>query len=380
MEVGLAHTHLEVMPYATFSKCYSLCSITLPSTLKIIGKCAFFECQSLVDVEFQEGLKSIATKAFSECRGLCGIALPASLQTVGGEAFEFCTSLLCVEFASGSHVKLGPRSFRGCEALVTLSIPRSMDSISNDTFVGCNLLWINGSIEALFERYEHLPVHEICYHSSRAEDDNLVFSLVSLHLSGDDGDLKDSFGMTPHHIVATSARASAVMLEYFLDRYPSTIVEHKDKHGRTMMDYLLMHTSSSAIRLIQIVLQRFVVNRIAGWKLGSERDSELSRRVEALRGGHNIRTRREIVKKIFEYAGFCATIELASLIELAVWRMRMGTVKREVTHSKLDRPSCRYQCGADVVVENVMGFLWDVRSKLDVGLSIFPLYHSFADE
>lgn len=372
IHVDIAETKLEWTPYATFSKCCSLISITLPKTLKIIGKCTFFECKSLVDVRFEEGLKNIATKAFSECRALCGIDLPSTVETVGAEAFEFCTSLLCVSFPSNGHVKLGPHCFRGCESLVTISIPHTMDSVSNDTFIGCNLLWVDKSLEVLSDRFTHLPVHEICYHSSRAEDDDLVQAFDALELSCDGADL-DVFGMTPLHVVATSVGTSTTILQALLDKYPSATILHKDNHGRTMMDYLLMHTSNRAVGLIQIVLQRFVSNRIAGWNLGSERNVELSSLVDAMQTNTTcLLSRREIVEEIFEHAGFCTMVEVTSLIEMAMWRMRMNNLQKELPNCKVDRSNCRYQCGADVVMLNVMKFLWKDRS--DAAMSNFPLY------
>jgi len=59
-----------------------------------------------------------------------------------------------------------------------------------------------------------------------------------------------------------------------LDSYPIEILEETDNHGRTMVDYLLAHTSSRSIPLLKKILQRAILDRMYGW--GWMDDEELA--------------------------------------------------------------------------------------------------------
>mmetsp|Transcript_30783 Transcript_30783/g.73893 ORF Transcript_30783/g.73893 Transcript_30783/m.73893 type:complete len:247 (-) Transcript_30783:2263-3003(-) len=50
-------------------------------------------------------------------------------------------------------------------------------------------------------------------------------------------------------------------------------------------------------------------------------------------------------------------VEITSLLELALWKKEL--LLQLAPFPNMDRASCRFTCGAQVVMENVIGYLWD---------------------
>lgn len=44
-----------------------------------------------------------------------------------------------------------------------------------------------------------------------------------------------------------------------------------------------------------------------------------------------------------------------------------------MSQSCVDRESCRFHRGAGLVIDNVIGYLWDGVSIFDMAMSLFPL-------
>ena len=73
----------------------ALKQIQLPSSLKIIGAEAFFNCSSLENIDLQ-GIEVIENTAFRNCSGLTTVTLPSSLTTFGSGVFNNCYNLKSV--------------------------------------------------------------------------------------------------------------------------------------------------------------------------------------------------------------------------------------------------------------------------------------------
>ncbi len=78
---------------ASFESCENLETVSLPSTLKTIGKSAFSRCHKLREINLPEGLISIGDRAFFECSELNNINLPDGLESIGNSAFGNCASI-----------------------------------------------------------------------------------------------------------------------------------------------------------------------------------------------------------------------------------------------------------------------------------------------
>ena len=59
----------------SFSGCYSLKKINIPSTVKTIGEGAFWQCKSLKKITLPKNLKSIGFSAFADCKKLSKVII-----------------------------------------------------------------------------------------------------------------------------------------------------------------------------------------------------------------------------------------------------------------------------------------------------------------
>ena len=105
----------ETIPTKAFDSNYSLTSVILPDTLKVIGDDAFLDCFNLTCVELPDGLVSIGHRAFEET-GLTSLVIPASVTEIGSEAFQYCPYME-ITF-EGPAPRFDSLAFTGLEATV----------------------------------------------------------------------------------------------------------------------------------------------------------------------------------------------------------------------------------------------------------------------
>ena len=67
--------------------------ILLPSTITEIDDKAFFNCNSLLEIELPINLSVIGENCFTYCWQLQNIDVPGKVKTIGNNAFDHCTSL-----------------------------------------------------------------------------------------------------------------------------------------------------------------------------------------------------------------------------------------------------------------------------------------------
>lgn len=90
--------------------------ITVPDSVKVIGKEVFKGMSWITDITLPDGLTEIGENAFKGCRKLVNINFPDSLQKIGDLAFHRCHSLVSVTLPySVSH--LGKGTFLCCDSL-----------------------------------------------------------------------------------------------------------------------------------------------------------------------------------------------------------------------------------------------------------------------
>ena len=70
-----------------FCECMELVTVSLPSTLKIIGDRTFDSCYNLSNIILPEGLTSIGYAAFHECSSIEKLVVPDSVTYIGELAF-----------------------------------------------------------------------------------------------------------------------------------------------------------------------------------------------------------------------------------------------------------------------------------------------------
>ncbi|MBQ3095103.1 MAG: leucine-rich repeat protein [Clostridia bacterium] len=123
----------------SFSACWYLTNVTIPSSVRSIGYYAFGECSSLESVNISEGVTSIGISAFTDCSSLTSLTIPTSVTRIESSAFSGCSSLTSVTIPT-SVTSIGSQVFKGCRSLTSITIPSSVTSIGDRTFYNCDAL------------------------------------------------------------------------------------------------------------------------------------------------------------------------------------------------------------------------------------------------
>ena len=90
--------------YGAFMDCRNLTSITLPNSLRHIGKSAFYNCSGLTDVAIPSGVTDIDRNAFYGCSNLINITIPETVNRIDFLAFEGCL-WLTIHAPAGSYAE-----------------------------------------------------------------------------------------------------------------------------------------------------------------------------------------------------------------------------------------------------------------------------------
>ena len=99
--------------------CYSLHTISLPNTLKNIGKCAFSDCSSLETIDIPNSVSCIEARAFEGCSRLENITIPDGVSAINFETFF------------------------GCENLQNITLPNMLNIFDYEAIVDCDYINFN---------------------------------------------------------------------------------------------------------------------------------------------------------------------------------------------------------------------------------------------
>ena len=116
-------------------------SITIPEVVNgykviAIGTCAFYYCESLVEVTMPSSIEVIRHDAFCGCRNLQKADIPSSVREIGYQAFVNCNQITSVNLPEGIKA-IAYNTFAGTR-LSELKIPNSVETINGSAFNGGN--------------------------------------------------------------------------------------------------------------------------------------------------------------------------------------------------------------------------------------------------
>lgn len=117
--IGEGITNIPDYAFAMYEYCTS---VTLPSTLTIIGNSALEEC-AFTSITLPEGLEVINEYAFLGSK-FSSLTLPSTLTTIGGSAFNDCESLTSITIPA-NVTSIGESAFQNCIALKAVEILRA---------------------------------------------------------------------------------------------------------------------------------------------------------------------------------------------------------------------------------------------------------------
>jgi hypothetical protein len=118
----------------------ALTSVTLPSSLKRIGKGAFAACNQLTSVTLPATLDSIGDYAFAACSALETVTLPASVVKVGRGAFMRCTALTTLQVQQPSRLQqLDATALMDCPALTTVKLGNALQALGERSLAGTGI-------------------------------------------------------------------------------------------------------------------------------------------------------------------------------------------------------------------------------------------------
>ncbi|MBQ6633331.1 MAG: fibronectin type III domain-containing protein [Ruminococcus sp.] len=122
-----------------FYKCTSLKKVELPSTLKTIDNYVFYGCSALPSIEIPNNVSTVGSYCFENCSNLAMCQLPSNLKELQDDTFAWCTSLQFIRVPD--YVKtIGWRAFTSCTSLRTVILPNSLKTISDEAFNRCKAI------------------------------------------------------------------------------------------------------------------------------------------------------------------------------------------------------------------------------------------------
>lgn len=108
-------------------------SFEVPENVAKIVEEAFYSCDNIKSITFNNGLNIIGDAAFKNCKTIESINILANVSCIGDEAFANCSNLANVKFEYGI-TKIGSKAFYGCPKINSMKLPNSLVKIGDEAF------------------------------------------------------------------------------------------------------------------------------------------------------------------------------------------------------------------------------------------------------
>ena len=138
-KINVKYGTTQICAYA-FRYYNNLTDISIPDTVKSIGKFAFYKCTGLKKAIIPDSVEAIGEYAFDGCKSIDELKLSSSLEKIEGCVFAECESITEVVIPS-SVTEIWGSAFAYCKNLASITIPQTDIEISGGAFDGT--LWYN---------------------------------------------------------------------------------------------------------------------------------------------------------------------------------------------------------------------------------------------
>eukprot|EP00579_Thalassiosira_antarctica_P025553 CAMPEP_0202028500 /NCGR_PEP_ID=MMETSP0905-20130828/63482_1 /ASSEMBLY_ACC=CAM_ASM_000554 /TAXON_ID=420261 /ORGANISM="Thalassiosira antarctica, Strain CCMP982" /LENGTH=427 /DNA_ID=CAMNT_0048592209 /DNA_START=267 /DNA_END=1550 /DNA_ORIENTATION=+ len=354
-----------------FNDCESLERINFPSTLTAIGYSAFGHCVSLREVKLRKGITSTLTAidafAFCGCVSLEEADL-SKVTTIGRSAFGYCRSLEWVNFPS-TLTAIGDSAFDSCRSLERVSLPSTLTAIGDYAFDSCVSLRevkLRKGIQTIGRHAfkDCCSLERINIPSTvTAIGDRAFWFCVSLR------EVKLCGGI---QVIGSDAFACCTSLDRIA--IPSKtfgIISGAANHNCCLLtDGTITPTMSDQVMMASECLEHMSVTGLA----------EAENAINAITNNRE-RTREENLEQIRALFAHYELVEATTILELAIWKAKMEEFddlnaraststdeyhdqtrsgkryRKSAKVANLTSEECRVNCGAEVVIQNMLSFL-----------------------
>ena len=141
--------------------CGEITSVTIPPSVKRIGREAFCGAPNLSAVEFSQGLTEIGEASFSGCNALTELVIPQGVTAIGPNAFGGCFNITRVELPD-SLLTMGKAMLSSNRKLKSIRIPDGITEIPDDFAVNC------GSLEEVILGKNVVSIGKRAFHSCKS--------------------------------------------------------------------------------------------------------------------------------------------------------------------------------------------------------------------
>ena len=107
----------------------------IPDTVSVIGAAAFFQ-SDITGVTIPSSVKLIGQYAFYECESLTSVDIPGSVERIDNSAFSGCTGMTSITLHEGLKV-IGDGGLRECESLTSLVLPEGLTTLEDTALYDC---------------------------------------------------------------------------------------------------------------------------------------------------------------------------------------------------------------------------------------------------
>ena len=107
----------------------------IPNTVNVIGAAAFFQ-SDITGVTIPSSVKLIGQYAFYECESLTSVDIPGSVERIDNSAFSGCTGMTSITLHEGLKV-IGDGGLRECESLTSLVLPNGLTTLEDCALYDC---------------------------------------------------------------------------------------------------------------------------------------------------------------------------------------------------------------------------------------------------